>query len=64
MKLDDDAIQEFQKLYYKEYGIKLSREQAVDCGTRLVGLVKVVYGDRPSMFDASKRSEYYKTKGS
>ncbi len=38
------TLEEFKTLYLKEYGIKLSNEQAYDYGTKLIGLVKLVYG--------------------
>jgi len=42
--LNSEAITEFKTLYLKEFGVKLTNEQAVDMGTKLVRLVKVVYG--------------------
>lgn len=39
-----DAVEEFKKLYLKEYGISLSSDQALDLGTKLIRFVKVVYG--------------------
>lgn len=44
MALDKEAIKDFKKLYLREYGTKLTDEQAVDYGTRLIRLVKAVYG--------------------
>lgn len=45
MELDDVAIKEFQRLYFQEYDIRLTKQEAVVYGTRLVQLVKVVYGN-------------------
>lgn len=45
MKLDDGAIEEFQKLFLQQYGQKLTNEEALELGTRLIGFVKAVYGD-------------------
>lgn len=42
--LNPEAIEEFKMLYLKEYGVKLSNEQAYEYGTKLIGLVKLVYG--------------------
>lgn len=42
--LNPKAIAKFQTLYLKEYGIKLSKDQATELGTQLVKLVKTVYG--------------------
>ncbi|OGG09507.1 hypothetical protein A2154_02315 [Candidatus Gottesmanbacteria bacterium RBG_16_43_7] len=45
MQLDRDAIEEFKQIYQREYGKRLSEAEAVEFGTRLIGLVKVVYGE-------------------
>lgn len=42
--LSRDAIEEFKNLYLKEYGIKLSNQKAIEYGTKLIDLVKLVYG--------------------
>jgi len=42
--ISPEAVDEFKMLYFKEYGIKLSNEQAYDYGTKLIGLIKIVYG--------------------
>lgn len=44
MAMEQAALEEFKTMYLKEYGIKLSNEQAYDYGTKLIGLVKLVYG--------------------
>lgn len=44
MAIQPAALEEFKIMYLKEYGIKLSNEQAYDYGTKLIGLVKLVYG--------------------
>lgn len=44
MERDDVAIEEFQRLYFQAYGIRLTQQEAVEYGTRLVVLVKAVYG--------------------
>jgi hypothetical protein len=44
MQLDNGAIDEFQQLYFKEYGIKLTRQDAFELGARLIQFVKAVYG--------------------
>lgn len=59
MQLTEQAIIEFQQMYKKEYGQSLSREQAVDYGTKLIDLVKIVYGDRmQKSLDAIKQRGY------
>jgi len=42
--LSVEAIKEFKSLYFKEFGITLTDNQALDFGTKLIRLVKVVYG--------------------
>lgn len=42
MSLDDKSIKEFQDLYEKEYGKKLSREEAFEGANSLVNLFKVL----------------------
>lgn len=42
--LNGEAITEFKKLYLKEYRVNLTNNQAMELGTRLVRLVKIVYG--------------------
>jgi len=45
--LDKEAVEDFKKLYFQEYGIQLSDNQAIDYGIRLIRLVKAVYGQNP-----------------
>lgn len=42
--LTAEGLESFKKLYFKEYGIELTNNQAYEYGTRLIGLVKLVYG--------------------
>lgn len=46
MRLDEEAIEEFKELYLKEYGEKLSDQQALIYGTQLIRMVRAVYGDK------------------
>lgn len=39
-----DGVEDFKKLYFREYGIKLNNEQAYEYGVKLINLVKLVYG--------------------
>lgn len=60
MKLSVSAIAEFKNLYRKKYEKKLTTAQAVDLGTKLVLLVKTVYGAntpkewKPERIDSSE----------
>lgn len=42
-QLSDQAIKEYQDIYFKEFGKKISKEEAREQGTRLVNLYKAVY---------------------
>jgi hypothetical protein len=44
MVLEDEAIEAFRRLYLQRYGVELTREEAIEYGSRLVSLVKAVYG--------------------
>jgi len=59
--ISHEAIVEFKELYFQEYKVKLTDEQALDYGTRLIGLVKAVYGKNlpePSDIDKDKCKEH------
>lgn len=59
--ISQEAITEFKELYFQEYKVKLTDEQALDYGTRLVGLVKAVYGKnlpKPKDIDNDKSQEH------
>lgn len=45
MILEEEAIGDFKRLYFQEYGIKLADQEAVEYGTRLIRFVKAVYGN-------------------
>lgn len=44
MILQPEVIEEFKKLYFREFGLSLSDEQAIGYSSSLFGLVKAVYG--------------------
>ena len=44
MELNQAALDQFKDLYTKEYGVKLTTQQATEYGSRLITLVKAVYG--------------------
>lgn len=43
--MNKEAVEEFQELYFQQYGQKLTNEETLELGTRLIGFVKAVYGD-------------------
>jgi len=51
MQLSQEDIEEFKAIYKKEYGVDISDADALEMGTRLLRVVKVVVGvcgqDRP-----------------
>ncbi len=44
MQLDKETIDEFKRIYFHKFGKQLSDSQAIEYGTRLIKLVKAVYG--------------------
>jgi competence transcription factor ComK len=55
MQLDCQSIEEFKELYLKEYKVKLTDQEAVELGMRLINFVKAVYGnDLPSLKEIDK----------
>lgn len=57
MQLDRDAIEEFQRLYQSQFGKWLSDAEAVEYGTRLIRLVRAVYGENQLriLFDKKRK---------
>lgn len=43
MSLPPEAIREFQKLYQKEFGIKLSKKEALEQAIKVFALCKFIY---------------------
>lgn len=43
MQLSDKHILQFQKLYQEEYGIALSHKEALERGSKLVDLFRIIY---------------------
>ena len=55
--LPKEAIEEFKKLYAKNYGIELSDEEATRRAENFVGLYEAVYGDDPRLFKNDNKNE-------
>lgn len=51
MLLSDEALSKFKQLYLKEYGVDLDDERALEMATRLVTMVKAIYGTDPEMLE-------------
>ena len=49
--LPKEAIDEFKILYEKNYGVKLSDEEASRRANNFVALYEAVYGDDPRLFN-------------
>ncbi len=47
MKIDDKALEEFQKLYEEQFGERLSKDDAFQQAHKLLQLVKLVYKPIP-----------------
>ncbi len=53
-----EALIEFQQLYLQRYGEKLTDQQGQEYGTRLIGLIKAVYGQNlPKFVDIEARKD-------
>ena len=53
MRLSDQHIAKFQKLYHEHFGKEISKEEAREQGIKLVRLVELVY--RPLSADEERR---------
>lgn len=60
--LSSEAVNEFKELYLKKHGVKLTDEQAIDMGTKLIRLIKAVYGSNLPTKWKSKEVDTNKTK--
>ena len=47
MRLSKEAIEEFKRIYYKEFGKVLSDEEAQEKGQNLLSLFKIIYRSIP-----------------
>ena len=59
--LPQNAISEFKKLYFKNYGIQLSDEEASYRANNLVALYSAVYGDNSGRLENNKSNAGYDT---
>lgn len=62
MLIEKQALSEFQSLYLKEFQVKITDAEALEYGTRLIGLVKAVCGNDPyqlKAIDTDFRKEHY-----
>jgi len=58
MQLSTEALEQFKKMYMDMYKIQLTNQEAIEYGTRLILLVKAVYGkDLPKRFDKEDKKE-------
>lgn len=58
MQIGEKAVTEFKNMYFREYGIRLSTQKAVECGNQLIRFVKAVYGnDLPKRKDIDSRDK-------
>ena len=59
MQLSDKKILEFQKLYQKHFGQKISQEEANEKGTNLIRFIELVY--KPMTEDMYQELEKYQS---
>lgn len=58
MQLSTEALEQFKKMYMDMYKIQLTNQEAVEHGTRLILLVKAVYGKGlPKRLDKKAKQE-------
>ena len=43
MKLTSKHIADFQQLYFEEYGITLSEDEALERSTKLIELIRIIH---------------------
>ena len=55
--LPKEAIEEFKKLYFKNYGIQLSDEEATYRANNLVALFSAVYGDNSGLIRKNNQNK-------
>jgi len=59
--LPKEAIEEFKRIYAKNYGIELSDEEASRRANNLVALYTAVYGNNSGRFENNKNDSGYDT---
>lgn len=42
--LSDEGIEDFRRLFFNKYGKRITNEQAIEMGMKLIRLVKVIFG--------------------
>jgi len=47
MRLSKEAIKEFKKIYYEEFGERISAKEAQELGASLLSLFKIIYRPVP-----------------
>jgi len=55
MSLSETAIKGFKEIYYEEFGVMISDEEAEEKGTNLISLFKIIY--RPIPDEEEKKDE-------
>ena len=55
--LPKEAIEEYKKIYAKNYGVELSDEEATRRANNLVGLYGAVYGNNSDAVKANEEKE-------
>lgn len=60
MQPDEESLSEFRKLYLEQYQVELSDQVAFEMGSRLMAMVKAVYGNNlPTTADMAKLTSGY-----
>ncbi|MEK7663879.1 MAG: hypothetical protein AAB340_00290 [Patescibacteria group bacterium] len=59
--LPKKAIEEFKRIYKKNYGIELTNEEAIKRANNLVALYEAVYGNDSGRLEDNKSKDGYDT---
>ena len=47
MQISDEHLEKFKEVYFKEFGEKLTRQEAFEKALRLINLIRVITRPRP-----------------
>ena len=64
MRLSKKAIKEFKGIYHKEFGRKISDQEAQELGANLISLFKIIYRPIPEVGEQNLEDKNNKRPGS
>jgi len=57
MRLSKQAIREFKDIYHKEFGRKISDQEAQELGANLISLFKIIYRPVPEVGEQNPKDK-------